>query len=85
MLKSDSRLGRLAIDKRFQRQGQGAALITDAVTRARRPEIAMAFNVFDAKDNVAAAFYRRYGFEPYPANLLRLYASLDALKSTFAI
>lgn len=79
------RLGRLAIDKRFQGRGLGSALITDAAMRVMRSEIAAAFLVVEAKDESAAAFYRHHGFAPDPVEPLRLYASLAVLKASFGI
>lgn len=77
------RLGRLAIDRRFQGRGLGSALIADAAMRAMRSDIAAAFLVVEAKDETAAAFYRHHGFAPDPIEPLRLYASLAASKASF--
>lgn len=79
------RLGRLAIDRRFQGRGLGSALIADAAMRAMRSEIAASFLVVEAKDETAAAFYRHHGFAPDPVEPLRLYASLAALKASFGM
>jgi ribosomal protein S18 acetylase RimI-like enzyme len=79
------RLGRLAIDRHFQGRGLGSALIANAAMRAMRSEIAAAFLVVEAKDETAAAFYRHHGFAPDPIEALRLYASLAALKASFAM
>ena len=79
------RLGRLAIDRRFQGRGLGSALICDAAMRTMRAEIAAAFLVVEAKDETASAFYRHHGFAPDPIEPLRLYASLAALKASFGI
>ena len=79
------RLGRLAIDRRFQGRGLGSALIADAAMRAIRSEIAAAFLVVEAKDETAAAFYLHNGFAPDPVEPLRRYASLAALKASFGI
>ena len=78
------RLGRLAVERRFQGRGLGSALIADAAMRAIRSDIAAAFLLAEAKDETAAAFYRHQGFAPDPAEPLRLYASLAALKASFA-
>ena len=56
------RLGRLAVDTRFQRQGLGGALLADALRRViGSPPAAYALLV-DAKDENAVAFYRHHGF-----------------------
>jgi ribosomal protein S18 acetylase RimI-like enzyme len=60
------RMGRLAIDKKFQGRGLGSALLADALERAARSEIASYALLVDAKDEAAAAFYRHHGFIPFP-------------------
>lgn len=56
------RMGRLAVDQAFQGQGLGSALLADALNRAAYSEIAAFALMVDAKDEVAAAFYRLHGF-----------------------
>ena len=56
------RMGRLAVDKAFKRQGLGGALLADALDRATRSGISAYALMVDAKDEVAAAFYRHHGF-----------------------
>ena len=56
------RMGRLAVDQRYQGEKLGAALLWDAVLRASRSEIAAFALVVDAKNDKAAAFYRHHGF-----------------------
>jgi ribosomal protein S18 acetylase RimI-like enzyme len=56
------RMGRLAVDLAFRGQGLGAALLADGLTRVIRSEIAAYALVVDAKDENAAAFYRRHNF-----------------------
>lgn len=73
------RLGRLAIDRRYQGLGLGAALLGDAVARALRSEIAAHMMVVEAKDDRAAAFWRHHGFRPDPQEALRLCAPLVSL------
>jgi GNAT superfamily N-acetyltransferase len=60
-----ARIGRLAIDRRYQRQGLGAALLYDAIDRALRSDAAMFAILVDAKDNEAVAFYTHHGFTPF--------------------
>lgn len=60
------RMGRLAIDRRFQGQGLGGALLIDALDRAARAEIAAHALVVDALDEGAAAFYAHHGFVALP-------------------
>ena len=58
------RLGRLAVDRRFQGQGLGAALLADAFERVLASAPAAYALLVDAKDERAMAFYRHHGFIP---------------------
>ena len=69
------RMGRLAIDHRFKGKGLGGALLADALERAQRAEIAAFALVVDAKDELAAAFYRHHGFTALPEATLTLFRS----------
>jgi ribosomal protein S18 acetylase RimI-like enzyme len=56
------RIGRLAVDQRFQGRGLGAALLADAATRALKADAAAFTLLVDAKNEQAVAFYQRFGF-----------------------
>src|ERR1022692_3625763 len=56
------RIGRLAVDQRFQGRGLGAALLADAATRTLKADAAAFTLLVDAKNDQAVAFYRRFGF-----------------------
>lgn len=73
------RLGRLAIDTRFQGRKLGAAMLGNAAARATQSEIATAMMVVDAKDETAAAFYRHHGFVAYASVSGKLMAPLGKL------
>jgi len=70
------RMGRLAVDQAFKGQGLGGALLADAIDRAARSEIAAFALMVDAKDDVATAFYQRYGFIALPDSPLILFLPL---------
>jgi ribosomal protein S18 acetylase RimI-like enzyme len=70
------RVGRLAIDQAFQRQGLGGALLADAFTRSARSEIAAFALVVDAKHELAAKFYLHLGFVALPSNPSSLFLPL---------
>ena len=70
------RMGRLAVDQAFQGQGLGGALLADALDRAIRSEIAAFALIVEAKDEVAAAFYRHHGFMALPNAPLTLFLPL---------
>jgi ribosomal protein S18 acetylase RimI-like enzyme len=69
------RLGRLAVDRQYQRKGLGELLLIDALTRARRIYTeAGGIGLFvDALDAQAAGYYRRFGFEASPDNPLLMF------------
>ena len=56
------RIGRLAIDKRFQGRKLGAALLADAAARALSAAPASFTLLVDAKNDTAVAFYEHHGF-----------------------
>lgn len=57
-----ARVGRLAVDKNYRGIKLGAALLHDAIERARRSEIMVYGVIVDAKDDEAVAFYEHFGF-----------------------
>jgi GNAT superfamily N-acetyltransferase len=74
-------LGRLAVDQAFQGHGYGRALLFEAIRRvaAISSQIGVAGLFVDAKDDIAAAFYRKFGFVPLPSNPHRLFLPLGTL------
>ncbi|MDX8438067.1 GNAT family N-acetyltransferase [Mesorhizobium australafricanum] len=66
-------IGRLAVDTRFRGQGIGSVLIIDALRRSTQAAPACFTLVVDAKDEQAAAFYRRHGFAPFKSRALSLF------------
>ncbi len=71
-------IGRLAVDQHFRGQGLGAALIFDAAARAAEAAPAIHALVVDAKDEMAAAFYRHLGFQPFTSRPMSFYLSLES-------
>jgi GNAT superfamily N-acetyltransferase len=68
-------IGRLARDEKVRGEGIGAVLLADAVRRvigASRSLAVFAIMV-EATDEKAAAFYRDFGFAPFPNRPLRLF------------
>lgn len=75
-------LARLAVDRRWQGQGAGRALLRDALERTpRASEIAgiRAFAVH-AKDEEARNFYRKFDFIPSPTDPLHLFVLLKDVR-----
>jgi GNAT superfamily N-acetyltransferase len=67
-------LARLAVHKDLKGQGHGEYLMFHALIRAARVshEIGGYALFVDAKDEDAAAFYKKYGFIPFPEDPLTL-------------
>jgi GNAT superfamily N-acetyltransferase len=68
-------LARLAVDHREQGKGFGKALLKDAILRTMQAaEIAgLKLLLVHAKDEAAADFYRKHGFEPVLDDPLKLF------------
>ncbi len=68
-------LARLAVDHREQGKGLGKALLKDAILRTMQAaEIAgLKLLLVHAKDEAAAEFYRKHGFEPVLGDPLKLF------------
>ncbi len=82
-------IGRLARHERTRGKGIGELLLSDAITRVLgAAESVAAFSIIvDAKDERSVAFYRTFGFVPFPSKPKRLFllaataaAGLRALK-----
>ena len=71
-------LARLAVDHREQGKGIGKALLKDAILRTiQAAEIAgLKLLLVHAKDQAAAEFYRKHGFEPVLDDPLKLFLPL---------
>nr|WP_245433787.1 GNAT family N-acetyltransferase [Methylocystis hirsuta] len=76
-------LGRLAIDRTWQNQGLGRALIRDATHRVIHAAEAIGIRgvLVHAISAEAAAFYLAVGFEPSPFEPLTLMATLSDLRA----
>jgi ribosomal protein S18 acetylase RimI-like enzyme len=56
------RIGRLAVDRAFQRRGLGAAILMNAAHRTLQADAAAFALLVDAKNDAAVAFYEHHGF-----------------------
>lgn len=75
-------IGRLAVDQQYRGRGLGAALLFDAIERAARSDAAVYAIIVDAKNDLAARFYRHHGFLPLasrPDSLLLPVATANKL------
>jgi GNAT superfamily N-acetyltransferase len=77
------RIGRLAVDKRFQGRGLGAALLADAATRALKADAAAFTLLVDAKTDQAVAFYQRFGFRILASQPRTLFLPLATAQKIF--
>lgn len=71
------RIGRLAVDERFQGRGLAGALLMDAAARVMRTDAAAFTLLVDAKNDGAVAFYRRYGFRNLASQPRTLFLPLE--------
>ena len=76
----------LAVDLRYQRTGVGALTLGHALLLLAESSKSVGFEVVlvDAIDDVAAAFYRKYGFKELVDGGERLYMTTKDLRSGFA-
>ena len=74
-------LGRLAVDKAFQGQGYGDALIFHGfkITLDAAEKVGILGMVVDAKDENAASFYEGFGFRPLRGSASRLVLPLSVM------
>lgn len=79
-------LAKFAVDRRYQGQGYGAALLGDVYGRvlAATTIVAARFLVVDALDEKASAFYVHHGFVRMPGTL-RLYRKLSDISRDFGV
>jgi GNAT superfamily N-acetyltransferase len=70
------RVGRLAVDKRFQGHGLGKALLADAAIKTISATPASFALIVDAKNEQAVKFYQRHGFRPLSNTLNILFLPL---------
>lgn len=76
-------LGRLAVDKKHQKQGFGDALIFHSfkTTAEIAEKIGVQGMIVDAKDEAAARFYEGFGFKRLQGSRNRLLLSFSAMKA----
>jgi GNAT superfamily N-acetyltransferase len=76
-------LGRLAVDLRFRGMGYGRFLLSDALHRAVRSEIASFAVIVDAKDEDSQKFYLRESFLAFPDHPRRLFLPMQEIAKLF--
>lgn len=75
-------LGRLAVDDGSKGKGLGAFLLMDALNRLLLATQTLAVHalVVEAKDEAAAAFYRKYGFLPFTDSARQLFLPMATIR-----
>ena len=77
------RIGRLAVDQKFQRRGLGGALLVDVARRTLQwPPVVYAL-IVDAKNDQAVAFYQRYLFRPVVGQPRTLFLPIATAQKVF--
>lgn len=76
------RIGRLAVDQRYQRRGLGELMLMNAVHRTLQDAAAAFALLVDAKNDQAAAFYQRYGFRQIAGQPQTLFLPLATAQKT---
>jgi GNAT superfamily N-acetyltransferase len=76
-------IGRLAIDRRYHRQGWGSFLFLNALYRCSSSEVASFAVIVDALDDEARNFYVHHSFLPLPDSPYRLFRRMSDIKALF--
>jgi ribosomal protein S18 acetylase RimI-like enzyme len=76
------RIGRLAVDGRFQRRGLGELMLVNAVHRTMQDAAAAFALLVDAKNDHAVAFYEKYGFRAVADKPRTLFLPLATAQKT---
>jgi GNAT superfamily N-acetyltransferase len=79
-------LARLAVDRRWQGQGVGKALLRDAVQRTVQAADIAGIRAFavHAKDEEARSFYQKFDFIPSPTDPMHLFVLLKDVRRIVA-
>jgi len=80
-------LARLAVDQGEKGKGLGAGLLKDALLRVVQAAeiVGCRAVIVHAKDDVAKAFYQRFGFEPSPSDPFRLFLLPKDIQASLGI
>jgi GNAT superfamily N-acetyltransferase len=81
-----TRLGRLAVDKRFQRQGWGEYLLIDAMHRAfeNTQIVGSVALIVDVKED-ARDFYLRFGFIEFPETRNKMFLPMQTIRQLLEV
>ena len=79
------RIGRLAVDLKFQGRGLGGAMLADALSRVLVSPPAVFALLVDAKDEQAVAFYGHHGFVGLSSNPRILFLPVATAEKLFLV
>jgi len=77
------RIGRLAVDQRFQGRGLGGALLADAASRTLKADAAAFTLLVDARTSRPSPFYQRFGFRVLASQPRTLFLPLATAQKVF--
>jgi ribosomal protein S18 acetylase RimI-like enzyme len=77
------RIGRLAVDQRFQGRGLGGAMLMNAAHRSLQSDAAAYTLLVDAKNDRAVAFYQHHGFRTLTSQPRTLFLPLAVAQKAF--
>jgi GNAT superfamily N-acetyltransferase len=79
-------IGRLAVDKAYQGQGMGPAMLKDALQRILgvSKTVGARAVMIHAIDNDAVAFYAAYGFKPFPLDSRTMFLPIEEIAAAIA-
>ena len=77
------RIGRLAVDEKFQGRGLGGILLMDAMRRTLQSPPAVYTLLVDTKNDKAVAFYQRFGFRALVNQPRSLFLPLATAEKAF--
>jgi GNAT superfamily N-acetyltransferase len=78
-------IGRLAIDKAYQRKDWGETLLMHALQKIAQvsQDVGIFAVILDAKDGEAKVFYQKYGFIPFVDQPLKLFLPIQTILESF--
>ncbi len=78
-------IARLAVDKRYAKQGFGSWLLVDALKKLLHASDAVAFPmvIVDAKDG-ASSFYEAFGFSSFSDEKNKLFITVEEIQMSFS-
>ncbi len=80
-----TKIGRLAVSRVHEGKGVGEKLLIDALNRVYEAShsIGSAIVLVDAKNESAASFYKKYGFQPLTSETRQLYIPMATVGQLF--